>query len=427
MLFRRVSSTFLVRGTAAIASLVLTAVVIRAYSLGKFGEFSFALMTAKLVAAFALFSLDSLLLRLLLRGEPEGYRTGRSNIVLETGGITIILSCIVALILMVAALIGIFASSSAGFWVSLLIMLPIIPLQNSLLIQASLLRFERRDALSQLFAVGVPTALPVPIIGLAWLAGYTLPYLPEFTVVACYVIAFVASVAKGGAQPFRRIGPSVIGLWRGKWRILRYSSAVHSANMMNYVSDWYGTMLIAVTQSMEVTGALRVIQQFGSAFHLVSISVEIPLSTEIARAHVTRNFAKMKRYLLRSQVVLTGIGGVLTLMVIVASETILRLFEAYSDQTRLALILFVVLLGAKFLTGAAASALNLMDATRRLMRASAYALAITIALQSFLVPLFGIVGAAAALGAGVLARGATNYMFVRRELKERLNATKSLA
>lgn len=417
-LVQRITGTFALRGLSAFGSLALAALIVDLYSLERFGIFSFALLTTRVIAALLLFSLDSLLLRLLLRATGDSYRKGANRITQETSGLAMVFSLAGLLVIAGVTAIAIALVPEGGFWTSLLLLAPLIVTQNITSMQASVLRSRRRDVLTQWVTVGIVSLLPLAAIASARLLGNPHAYLPELAIIAASLISAVIGAQHSGLQPLRHIGRGIASMRRGSWRILRYSSAVHSANVMNYISDWFGAMLVSSTQSFAMTGALRIIQQIGSAFQLVSASLEIPFSSEIAQAQIARQTKRLRTLLRSSQLALGAMGLVLCASILLTAQFFLPLFDANTADVRMALLIYVLLLTANFCNGAASSALSLMDATRRLIRASAIALVLTIVLQCLLVPLFGIVGAAAALGLGALVRGTTNYWFVRRELAE---------
>ena len=422
LILRRISATLLVRGMSAVASLGLAALVTTVYSLAVFGAFSFALMTVKMVAAIALFSIHSVLLKLLLRGELGQDRRARPAVVRECGGMATLFSLMAMVVVIAVALGAMELGASGDFWLSLALTAPIIPLQNITNVQAVVLRAERRDATSQVLLIGLPTILPPLVVGAGALAGQTPRFLPEVAATGALLVAALAGVVLSRTAPFLHLSAGARALLGRRHRIVRHAWAPHLANMMNYLSDWYGSMLLAATQSMEMTGALRIIQQFGAMFQLMITSVENPLSTEIGRAHRNRDYPAARRFLRHSQLLLGGAGWALALMAALLSGPILSAFKADLPQVQLALIVFLAFQAGRTLTGASGSALFLMDATSLLVRAATISLVLAAVLQSALVPFLGIVGAAAGLGAGMMARAVITYLFVQRELSRRTPA-----
>ena len=415
----RIAGTFAVRACAALASLAFAAVLVRAYSLEKFGEFSFAYTSVRLVGVLCLFSLDTLMLRLLLRAQERPAPAAQERIVTACAGTARVLALAgFALTALVAATI-LAAGGRPGFWMSVLLLAPVVVLQVAAALQVALLRAERRDASSQSVAYGIAAVAPLSIVAGAWAIGSMPAYLPEISVLIGNALAVLAGYVLTGLGPLRHLASGLALFARRRVRVLRLSSAVHAANLINFASDWYGALLITVFQSFEAAGVLRIFQQLGSAFGLVSVSLEVPFSTEIARAHIQRRVDALRRLLRQSQWLL-GLGGaVLAGAIVLGADLIFALFGLPADPYRPALYLLVGCYGAALLAGAAASALHIMNCTRRLVRASAVSFVLAAALQSVLVPFFGLTGAVAGIGLAVAGKALVNYLSVRAELSRR--------
>lgn len=414
----RIASTLAVRTGSAIASLLLAAVLIRVYSLGRFGEFSFAFATVKTIAAFSLFSLDSLLLRMLVRQETISNPRMRVRVIAECAGAARALGLAGTMIIAVVAA-AFWRGESFGFWASILLLAPIIFLHGSTATQAALLRSTQRDAESQLVAFGVPAIAPVILITLGWMAGYTPILLPEISALVAHAAASLVGFLLTGVSPFAFLGGGLRQFSKKRLKIVQYSSSIHLANAMNYLSDWYGPMLISVFHSFESVGILRIFQQFGSAFGLASISLEIPFSTEIGRAHIQNQLEKLSKLLLVSQIAIGAFGIGIGAIISVSAETIFQFFEISFSDYRFYLFLILFFYVVALFAGASASALNIMDCAGRLVRASGIAMLLAIIVQSALIPFFGLIGAVLGIGLAISTRAFINYIFVRAEIRER--------
>lgn len=415
----RIIGTFAVRAVSAFSGLAVAALVTNIYSLGKFGEFAFALMTVKAIGAFAIFSLDSLLLRTLLRRETRRDSKLELRLIKECSGIADAISFMVTLFTASISIICFVFSSQPDFWLAMFLLSPIIIAQNTAANQATLLRNSRRDAESQLVALGIPAILTAVILAFAIPLSSPPELLPE---IASIVAAFSA-VAYGTILtklvPFRHLQFGFARLRQKRFRVLGYSGAVHTANVMNIISSWYGPALLSVTSTFEVVGIFRVLQQVAQAFHLISISVEVPFSTEIAKAHLARDIAGLRKLLCQSQYVI-GFGGLVIAAVLAATPSwVYQLFGIDMTVHFATFFLLVALLVLRLFAGASQSALNLMDSAPSLIRASAWSLALAAVMQTALIPFFGLTGATVALGAQHLLVGWTAYFFLREDLKKR--------
>ena len=414
----RIAGTFIVRALAAAGSLALAALLVRAYSLGKFGEFSFAYTSVRLVGAMCLFSLDSLLLRVLLRGQERGGRLAGSAVAATAGLARIVAIAGFVLVAVLAVTMQQWRGAD-GFWTSLALLSPIVVLQGSAALQASILRAQRRDAWSQAITFTLPAVLPLAVVGTGWAGGSLPPFLPEIAVLAAHIVAVAIGWRLTGLGPLTHAMNGARRFAQRRLKVLRYSGAIHGANVMNYAADWYSALLITLFASFEVTGVLRILQQFGAAFGLLAVSLEVPFSSEIARAHIARKWSEVKRLLRLSQAGLAAIGAVLAAAIVAGSDLIFALFDLPPEPYRLPLFVLVGCYVLVLATGAAASALNIMDCTARLVRSSAIALVLAFVLQTALVPFFGLTGAVLGIGLTVLAKAGVNYLSVRAELRSR--------
>lgn len=417
MLVRRIAGTFVVRAASAGGSLLFAAAVIQLYSLEKFGQFALALATVRFLGVIGMFSLDSLLLRLLLRVQSRGATHLYQRLVTQCSGFAMVISVVVLVGLAVVALGGVVVGDEQPFWLSLLLLSPLVLGQNIANIQSAWLRLERRDLESQLVVVGIAIVLPLILIAGLFLTTSRPAYLPEIAMVAGMAAAVLFGWRQTGIAPLRGLRAGLANFSERRLRVLRYSSAVHSANVMNFFTEWYAGFITAVTQSFEVVGVLRVFQQFGKAVHLVSHSVELPFSTEIANAHIRRDPVEIHRRLVQSQMILGAAGIGLVLAIFIAKDLIFKMYELDSDAITFAFYLYIGLVAARLLAGASASALNIMNTTPQLLKASQISIVVGVALLSGMVPFFGLLGAAIALGLQVVTQAAINYYFVLTVLR----------
>lgn len=416
-LVKRIAGTFVVRAASAGGSLLFAAAIIQLYSLEKFGQFALALATVRLLGVAGMFSLDSLLLRLLLRLQSRGATHLYPRLITQCSGFALVISGVVLIVLAMVALGGVLVGDEQPFWISLLLLSPLVLGQNIANIQSAWLRLERRDLESQLVVVGIPIVLPLILVAGLFLLPNRPDNLPEIAMVAGMAAAILYGWLQTGIAPQRGLRTGLSNFTERRLRVLRYSSAVHSANVMNFFTEWYAGFITAVTQSFEVVGVLRVFQQFGKAVHLVSHSVELPFATEIANAHIRRDPDEIHRRLVQSQMILGAAGVGLVLAIFIAKDLIFAMYELDSGAISFAFYLYISLVAARLLGGASASALNIMDTTPQLLKASRISIVVGVALLSAMVPFFGLLGAAIALGLQVVTQAAINYYFVLTVLR----------
>lgn len=412
------------RGVSALSSLLLAAVIIQLYGLQKFGEFSLALVTIRLVGVFGMFSLDSLLLRLLLRLQVRGGKQLKSRLIGDCNGFAMLSSLLAFVVVIAVSLTSGACLGFGGFWLSLIGLSPLIVMQNMANIQSAILRSKRHDFESQLVVVGIPIIVPLLVCSVFLTNDWRPYYLAEVAMVAGMVLAVVYGRFLTMISLFTGVTGAFSKLAGKRRRLLIYSSAVHSANVMNFFTEWYSGFLVALTQSFEVVGVLRVFQQFGKAVHLISHSVELPFSTEIANAHIERDGSLIRRRLVQSQVILGAAGIIFFLLVLLVRDFAFEIYDLDGDQVKLAFFIFMGLTVSRLFAGASASALNIMDATPLLIKASQLSILIGVALLSAMVPFLGLEGASLALGLQTLIQSSINYYFMRIALNRMSSGSK---
>ncbi|MDA7788021.1 hypothetical protein N8940_02175 [Sphingomonadaceae bacterium] len=410
---RRGASTVTIKGAAAASSLLSTAVIIRLYGLELFGVFSFALLTVRLLGTFSSFGLESLLLVNLLK------RAGRQHTALSLvsaaciGYAHIISGAITILTLVVSSMFYILGYST--FFKSIIILLPIILLQTTTGLQASILRSRRCDFSAQLVLLGLPSLVPASIlIVLSFIFNQQPEFLPEFSFVAGSVIGCLVGFLLTGVHPGSNGSFAFTSILKAKFQILRRSAAIHLANIANYSADFYVTIFVSWFGSFEMVGALRVFRQIGSSFQMLSNAIEIPFSTELAHANFTQNRMKVFRLLRLSQLIIGSIGfGTLAIIGLFYGE----LF-AFLDVNQTGLVgpLFCYLLfvALSMTSGAASGALVILNCPKELARSSALSLLASALITTVSIPFLGLYGASLALGAATLTRATLNYLSVRR-------------
>lgn len=412
MLLRRISGTFVVRGFAAFGSLALAAAIIRIFSLDRFGEYGFSLATARLIAPLALFSLDTMLLRMLLRMRTRGIDNLRERILTETAGPSVILSLASFTVVLVSSLALYVFAGGNSFWISLALTSPIILLQNMTLMQAAILRSDKRDYESQLVSMALPTFVALALVSLGWLIDSPPIYLPELATLLGMVLGAVLGWRFTGYGSLLEQLRSARSCSFQRLRLMRYASGIHVANIMNYVTEWYGGFILAATQTFAAVGAIRVYQQFARAVMLVASSVEMPFATELAQSYMKRDVASIWRMLFLSQIIL-GLAGIsLFAGFYFFSHIIFEIYDLDFETVSTSFFIFIGLVCSRLLNGAASSALAVMDSKTELIKASFYSLVVGLVLLTALVPYFGLNGAAIALGLQFLLQGAIYYAYL---------------
>jgi len=260
--------------------------------------------------------------------------------------------------------------------------------------------------------MAVPTFVALALVALGWLLEAPPRYLPEIATLFGMVLGAVlgwwfTGYGWGAAQlrSVRKFSPR-------RLRLLRYATGIHAANIMNYMTEWYGGFLLATTQTFAAVGAIRVYQQFARAVMLVASSVEMPLAIDLAQSYMRRDVTAIWRLLFLSQIML-GLAGIgLFIGFYLFSHIIFELYDLDFETVSTSFFIFIGLMCSRLLNGAASSALAVMDSKTELIKASFLSLIVGLVLLTALVPYFGLNGAALALGLQFMLQGAINYVFL---------------
>jgi O-antigen/teichoic acid export membrane protein len=175
-------------------------------------------------------------------------------------------------------------------------------------------------------------------------------------------------------------------------RKISFPMFLFSSNIL--IGGWISTIMVGIYGTTADTGIYRVIDRISSLCTIVLIGVNAVLAPKIAAAYAKKDFILLKHDVLFATRLNFWLSLPLQLGLIIFHKFILRIFGAEFLQGSTALL--IVLFGYIFnsLTGPVGQVLNMTNYQVFLRNFSFLALLLTIVLNYFLIPRFGIAGAA---------------------------------
>lgn len=416
---QRIITSLGIRGTSAVFAFLLSFFLIRLGSPARLGSFSVGLLTSQLVAAFCLFGMDSMLLRLLVRASSrnnELYVTiykreayGLGSLMATSGTV---LTALAGIVLTVAR------PDLADVGASLLRIAPAVYLSCMCQLSSAMLRSWGHDARSQLVYMTLPSIVAVVGLLSANAVGFDVTddveYLYDLGALLSFLVAkhwVPHPVLRAFVDGFRLVHSR-------RRRFIHVSAPIQLANIANYLTDWLAIAVLSLTAPLSAVAALRVINQISALFQLLATGFEVPLSSAISMAHLKGDKPRLDRLMRRARETMLLATSPLSVGLLLLPNLYLGLFKVEGWSTSWALRLLVLAQIVRLWTGASASALNVLNGQRELIRASALGLVSSALFVIALTPWLGLLGAAIGASLALVSRSLLNFIYLKRILSQ---------
>lgn len=234
-------------------------------------------------------------------------------------------------------------------------------------------------------------------------AGYTLA-----TILVC-LIAWMrnrAIVRDWPASAPVPLGPMLAQSWRVSLTVLSMLAI-----------EWLTMMIVGSRGDAAMVGQLRTALQITSLINLIVVTFDSVMGPRIAAAHRVGDTAAIKRIWRNSIVLMGAISAPLLLLCLLLPEWLLGLFGPEFPAAAPALRILVIGQVINVLTGPAGSTLVMTGREVWSLRISVAALVLLAGLGLSLVPLYGLVGAAATVTCVVAFRNLAAAAVILRTLK----------
>ncbi|NLR69415.1 oligosaccharide flippase family protein [Novosphingobium sp. ERN07] len=284
----------------------------------------------------------------------------------------------------------------------------LIPVMAAMRLLGSTLRALGKIALSQAVQGPLGTGLALALLAGFALAGSGFPtiYAAGFYLfgnVVCLVVSLIAV--------YRLIS---------KWPVGEHSPMLTSGLMVLgsqvtvFLVEWFATLMLTNTATTADAGIFRVCFQIGALFGLIMMASESIMAPHFARKLAQGDKAGVARLARSVSLAMIAAGAPLMIVILVAPEFLLGLFGEEFRSGANALRLIALGQMANIATGPVSSILLMARQEKWSLTFGIVGCLVAGVLSYVLVPLYGVMGAAWAVSAGILVRRITASIVVRK-------------
>lgn len=400
---------FAMRFLTAGLSFLLNWMVARKFGPHGSGLYAIVMTTSTLFSTLAALGLDIVIVRTISVAKVEE-NLGRARKAIHSGlFVTLMISCLVGLVFVI------FAEPVSEFWVKggeaapfVLITGLLIPLLAAMRLLGSALRALGKVAVSQAVQGPLGTGLAVVLLGTFMLTGITVSTLDA---AIFYTIGSLLCFVVASGFLYREIRHWPVG---DHSPMLMSGLLVLGSQVTVFLVEWFATLMLTNSASTADAGIFRVCFQIGALFGLIMMAAESIMGPHFAKLLAKDDLAGVSRLARNVSLAMVLAGAPLMTLILVAPQFLLGLF---GDEFRTgANALRIVAIGqmANIATGPVSSIL-LMARQEKWTLTFGIVGCLVAGLCSFLlIPIWGVMGAAIAVAAGIFVRRFTASYVVRR-------------
>lgn len=179
-------------------------------------------------------------------------------------------------------------------------------------------------------------------------------------------------------------------------QILQFSSPMMVSSLFLFLLNWTDVFMLGFLTSTREVGIYNVAYKLASLSMLVIISVNVVLAPKISELYQSNQLIELHKTIRKLTRIVFLITIPIVLFLIIFSEFILGMFGTNFIEGQTALIIITIGMLLNVLTGNVDQILNMTDNPKILKNITLFGFVITVALNSFLIPKYGINGAAIA-------------------------------
>ncbi len=390
---------FGVKGLGAVTSFLFTWLLARAAGPVGVGTFGTSLTTVQMCVILSLLGLDAILVRsvsvnLSLKRTGQARSAAVHAIRMGAAAGLTLMSAIVLFHSQIAThVIG-----SALVGTSLMVLSLAIPIMVYCRLVSTVLRGVGWIGISQSIDGPITTSFASSVMIFVLLSGIPISlYFPSQLYVIGWILCGVVATIL-----YRR----AIRSWDPREalseRMLRSGFLILVANANNLFTDWFATILLAATHGPAEAGVFRVGYQIASTLKLFSATAETILQPVFAVAYKHGDLARIGRVLRLTILGLTLASVPLGIAVLVAPHWIMHIFGSQFASGALAMQVMVFGQLISLLFAASGSVLTMAGRERLTVALTSVSAILGGVLSVLLIPPYGALGAAIAIGAPVL-------------------------
>ena len=403
-------TAFALRGAAAAFSFALNWLIARAFGAEGVGGFSIALTTAVLGSTLSLVGLEYVLLRTV----AVEYGQGRSGVARAAVRAAVRQTVLLALLLggglfLARDLIADRVMTEPEVAPFLGVMAFAIPIIASAKLASAALRGAGDIATSQAIDGPMGTGVTAGVLAALILAGADMSPLAP----AVLYCAFAAAASLFGWIVLRR-------RMRGWEPAAPYSEhhvraglPILGVTVSSLFIDWFAVMLLGSTWGADEAGVFRIAFQIVAVLNLMITALDSVLSPVIAKAYAAGDKARIASVARKAALAFLGLSSPLLLLVFVAPAWTMGLFGPEFVSGAVALQILAVGQAFNIVTGPVGTILVMAKHERWSLAYALVAALIAAGLLWWLVPLYGVMGAAIGVAVATVFRKLAALVIVR--------------
>lgn len=401
---------FAARGASAVAAFALSWLIARQFGAEGVGLYSVAMTTATICATLSLVGLDYVVVRQVARALKLGL-PGEAKLVVRAAVRQLALtSCVLALgLFLLRDPIAVRLLNQREVAPFLGVMAAAIPLIAFNRLASSALRGSGKVLISQI--IDGPIGTGFAVIGLAaliFLGRAQSSLWPAILYCAFSLVAILIGwtalrrtmagwgVAKGETHPLLRSGIPILLI-----------------TLTQMLVDWFAMVVLTAQVDVAQAGLFRVAFQIVSVLNLLNVASDSILSPVIAQEHAVGNNDRIAQVVSRTAILLVAAGAPLLVACFVAPHWILGLF---GSEFQAAAVPLMILAASQFVSLAMGPIGSVLIMTHHERWSLAYGIVAAvgaIGLCLWLIPLWGVTGAAVAVTASTIFRRVAAAAIVR--------------
>jgi O-antigen/teichoic acid export membrane protein len=179
-------------------------------------------------------------------------------------------------------------------------------------------------------------------------------------------------------------------------QFIQFSSPMMLSSLMLYLLNWTDIFMLGFMRTSSEVGIYNLAYKLGSLGMLIIISMNVVLAPKISELYKLNKISELHSTIKKTTKVVILLTIPIVVFLISFSEFILSVFGNSFVEGKTALVIIAVGVLLNVLTGNVDQILNMTNNQRVLKNITVFSFGINVALNFFLIPKFGINGAASA-------------------------------
>jgi len=400
---------FAMRFLTAGISFALNWLVARQFGPHGSGLYAIVMTTSLLFSTLTALGLDIVIVRTISVARVEN-NFGLARKAIHSGvGLTLMVSLLIGTLFVLGnrpiSELWVRGGEAAPFILMTGLLIPVMAVMRLL---GATLRSLGKIALSQAVQGPLGTGL-----ALALLAGFVLSgtALPTIYAAGFYLFGNAVCLIVSAYVVFRLIRAWPVG---DHSPMLLSGLMVLGSQVTVFLVEWFATLMLTNSASTADAGIFRVCFQIGALFGLIMMAAESIMGPHFARKLAQDDKAGVARLARKVSLAMIAAGSPLMIVILVAPEFLLGLFGEEFRVGANALRIIAIGQMANIATGPVSSILLMARQEKWSLTFGIAGCVVAGALSYVLVPLYGVMGAACAVAAGILVRRITASIVVRK-------------